>query len=247
MSSLKIQPRNTVSARLTPDAPTRDGEAVRAMFDRIARRYQLANTVLSGGLDHFWRRRASGIVRSWRPRTVLDVATGSGDLARAIERTCPDAEVTGSDFSPEMLGVARRLGSRRLVEADALALPFASGEFDVVTVAFGLRNMQSWEGALREMSRVLRLGGHLLVLDFSIPGPPLRWVYLPYLHHVLPIVAGLLTGEEDAYRYLGDSIDIFPQGCDLCERIERVGFRGAIHEPLSLGIVTLYHAERRPD
>jgi demethylmenaquinone methyltransferase/2-methoxy-6-polyprenyl-1,4-benzoquinol methylase len=217
------------------------------MFDRIARRYRLANSVLSGGLDHLWRQRAAAIVRSWHPRSVLDVATGSGDLARSIERACPDAEVTGSDFSPEMLGVALTLGSRRLVEADALALPFASGEFDVVTVAFGLRNMQSWEGALREMGRVLRPGGHLLILDFSIPPPPLRWIYLPYLHHVLPIVAGWLTGEGDAYRYLGDSIGIFPQGPELCERIEQSGFVGAVHEPLSLGIVTLYHAERHLD
>ena len=247
MSSRKFEPAPPPeSAKLTPDAPTRDGQAVRAMFDRIAQRYRLANTVLSGGLDHLWRRRAAALVLSWKPRRVLDVATGSGDLARSIGRACPDAEVTGSDFSREMLSVARSLGSQRLVEADVLALPFEAGEFDVVTVAFGLRNMESWERALREMSRVLRSGGHLLILDFSIPKPPLRWIYLPYLHHVLPLLAGWVTGERDAYRYLGDSIEIFPQGRDLCERVEQAGFRAAKSESLTGGIVTLYHAERYP-
>jgi len=231
----------------TPEAPTRNGPAVKAMFGRIAQRYRLTNTLLSGGMDHLWRRRAAETVRKWQPERVLDVATGSGDLARAIERACPEAEVTGADFSPEMLSVARQLGSRRLIEADALALPFESGVFDAVTVAFGLRNMESWEGGLKEMGRVLRPGGHLLVLDFSIPGPPLRWVYLPYLHHILPKLAGWLTGEADAYQYLGDSIEIFPQGRALCERIESVGFRNSRHQPLSMEIVMLYSAERHPN
>ena len=121
-------------------APDRDPAKVQAMFGRVARRYRLANTILSGGMDYFWRKRAAAIVKSWSPKRVLDVATGSGDLARTIEGVLPEAEVTGADFSPEMLAVARQLGSKRLVQADALALPFKDDEFDVVTVAFGLRN-----------------------------------------------------------------------------------------------------------
>ena len=234
-------------AELTPNAPTRSGPAVRAMFDRIARRYRVANTILSGGMDYFWRRRAACRVSDWRPKRVLDVATGSGDLARAIERTCPGAEVIGSDFSREMLTLARHLGSKHLVEADALNLPFPAAEFDVVTVAFGLRNMESWERALREMGRVLRRGGHLLVLDFSLPQAPLQWVYLPYLRYGLPRVAAWLTGEGDAYRYLAESIQLFPGGHSLCRLIEAAGFRETSFERLSAGIVTLYQAERAPD
>jgi len=229
---------------MTP-APDRDPPKVRAMFDRIARRYQLANTILSSGMDALWRRRSAGIVRSWAPRRVLDIATGSGDLARAIERACPAAEVVGADFSANMLEVARQLGSRNLVQADAMAMPFGDGEFDVVTVAFGLRNMASWDGALREMRRVLRPGGHVLVLDFSIPRGPLRWAYRPYLHHVLPRLAGWLTGAPEAYRYLGESIEAFPSGAALCALMESAGFREAHAEALSGGIVSLYTAAKK--
>lgn len=225
-------------------APDRDPPKVRAMFDRVARRYRLANTILSAGMDAGWRRRSAAIVSAWAPRRVLDLATGSGDLAREIEGACPDAEVIGADFSPKMLAVAQELGSRHLVQADAMATPFAEGEFDVVTVSFGLRNMASWEGALREMTRVLRPGGHLLVLDFSIPPPPLRWLYRPYLHLVLPRLAGWLTGEWDAYRYLGDSIEAFPCGAELCALVEQAGLREAKAEPLAGGIVTLYTATK---
>ena len=111
-------------------APDRDPDRVKAMFGRVARRYRLANTILSGGMDYFWRQRASAIVQGWKPARILDVATGSGDLARTLERSMPGTEVTGADFSPEMLDVARQLGSKRLVQADALALPFESETFD---------------------------------------------------------------------------------------------------------------------
>jgi demethylmenaquinone methyltransferase/2-methoxy-6-polyprenyl-1,4-benzoquinol methylase len=224
--------------------PDRDPAKVQAMFGRVARRYQLANTILSGGMDYFWRKRAAAIVKSWEPKRLLDVATGSGDLARTIEAVLPNAEVTGTDFSPEMLEVASRLGSRRLVQADALALPFQDGEFDAVTVAFGLRNMASWEGALREMVRVLVPGGHILVLDFSVPPPPLRTVYRPYLHHVLPRLAGWVTGEKKAYRYLAESIEAFPSGAALCNLMAIAGFGEAKCEPLSGGIVSIYTGRR---
>jgi demethylmenaquinone methyltransferase/2-methoxy-6-polyprenyl-1,4-benzoquinol methylase len=221
-------------------APDRDPAAVKAMFGRVARRYRLANAILSGGMDFFWRRRAAAIVKSWSPRRVLDVATGSGDLARTIEKAVPEAEVTGSDFTPEMLEVAKRLGSKRLVQADAMALPFKDAEFDAVTVAFGLRNMASWEGALREMARVLVPGGHVLVLDFSIPPQPLKSFYRPYLHYVLPRLASVITGERDAYRYLAQSIEAFPSGEALCNLMSEAGFDQTTFLPLSGGIVSLY-------
>jgi demethylmenaquinone methyltransferase/2-methoxy-6-polyprenyl-1,4-benzoquinol methylase len=163
-----------------------------------------------------------------------------------LERDCREAEVTGADFSPEMLEVARKLGSKNLVLADALALPFPAATFDLVTVAFGLRNMASWPGALPEMARVLVPGGHLLVLDFSLPTGPLRSIYRPYLHHVLPRLAGWLTGEADAYRYLGDSIEAFPSGKALVALMEAAGFTACRAEPMSGGIVSLYAGSKSP-
>jgi demethylmenaquinone methyltransferase/2-methoxy-6-polyprenyl-1,4-benzoquinol methylase len=214
------------------------------MFERVARRYDLANHLLSGGLDFWWRQRASEIVRQWQPGRVLDLATGSGDLALTIARKLPEAEVTGADFSPAMLEVARHKGLTKTVVADALHLPFAAESFDVVSVAFGLRNMADWAAAIREMVRVLRPGGHLLILDFSLPTGLLRPLYRFYLHRCLPWIAGFLTGERAAYRYLGASIEKFPNGAGMCELLDRSGFSDAVAEPLSGGIVTIYHAAR---
>ena len=212
------------------------------MFGRVARRYDLANHLLSGGLDFWWRERASEIVRRWQPQRVLDLATGSGDLALAIMRKIPEAEITGADFCVEMLERAQAKGLTRTVVADALDLPLASATFDVVTVAFGLRNMADWPAALGEMARVLRPGGHLLILDFSLPSGRLRSAYRAYLHHVLPWLAGIVTGEKQAYEYLGASIEKFPSGEGMCDLIERSGFVTATAEPLSGGIVTIYCA-----
>jgi demethylmenaquinone methyltransferase/2-methoxy-6-polyprenyl-1,4-benzoquinol methylase len=226
-----------------PDV-SRDPEAVRAMFGRIAQRYDLANHVLSGGADFLWRRRAAKIVASWQPRRVLDLATGSGDLALALQRRMPEAKIVAADFSPEMLDVARRKGVRETVLADALQLPFEAGSFDCVTVAFGLRNMADWDAALRDMSRVLRPGGHVLVLDFSLPSGALRSAYRFYLHRCLPLLASLVTGQKAAYDYLGGSIEKFPSGEAMVELIEKNGFSMATAEPLTGGIATIYTATK---
>ena len=223
-----------------------DARFVHQVFSAIAERYDSANHLLSGGLDFFWRKKAARIVRAWTPRDVLDLATGSGDLALTIQRACPAARVTGADFCEPMLERARAKGLQNTVVADALALPFSDGSFDVVTVAFGLRNMASWPGALREMARVLRPGGHLLVLDFSLPTlaifrAPYRW----YLHHVLPHIAAAVTREKSAYEYLGDSIEKFPRGEEMKTLIAANGFAAPTAEPLSGGIVSLYTATRR--
>jgi demethylmenaquinone methyltransferase / 2-methoxy-6-polyprenyl-1,4-benzoquinol methylase len=220
------------------------GPAIQAMFASIAQRYDLANHLLSGGLDFLWRRRVAHWVRRWNPTRILDLATGSGDLAFTLRKACPESLVVGADFCQPMLEVARHKGLGNLVVADAMALPFAQERFDVLTVAFGLRNMASWEGALREMFRVLKPGGHLLILDFSVPPPPLRWIYRPYLHHVLPRVAAWLTGQKDAYDYLGDSIEAFPSGETMCALLRDSGASRAWCESLTGGIVTLYVAER---
>lgn len=213
---------------------------VREAFARIADRYVTTNHVLSFGTDILWRRRVAGMVRSWEPRRVLDVATGTGDLALEIQDACPGAEVVGSDFCAEMLAHAGYRGLARTLVADALDLPFDDAEFDVVTVAFGLRNMADYGKALREMRRVLRPGGHVLVLDFSLPVGLLRGPYRWYLHHVLPKLAGRLTGQVDAYQYLGGSIEAFPMGDEMLALFERCGFVGAEARPLTFGVATVY-------
>ena len=223
---------------------SRDPDAVRAMFGRIARRYDFANHLLSGGADFFWRRRAAKIVQVWRPRSVLDLATGSGDLALAIQRRLPEATITATDFSPEMLSVAARKGVRKTVLADATKLPFEKESFDCVTVAFGLRNMSDWNLALREMSRVLTAHGHLLVLDFSLPAGSLRSFYRFYLHRCLPGLASLVTGEKAAYDYLGGSIEKFPSGEEMVRLIDANGFAAATAEPRTGRIATIYTAQK---
>ena len=229
---------------MLPHNPPQNSQSIRAMFSAISERYDVANHLLSGGLDFYWRRRAARIVQSWEPARILDLATGSGDLAFTLHAACPTAQLVGADFCHPMLKVAQRKGLSNLVVADGLALPFADETFDAVTVAFGLRNMASWCGALAEMRRVLRRSGHVLVLDFSVPPPPLRWFYRPYLHHVLPHLAALLTREKAAYDYLGDSIEKFPHGAAMCQLIEEVGLKGATCQTLTGGIVSLYTAER---
>lgn len=218
------------------------GPAVQRLFGAIARRYDVANHLLSLGLDFWWRRRAAGVVRAWQPQSVLDLATGSGDLARAIERVCPDATVVGADFCLPMLLEARRKGFTKLIQADGLQLPLPNATVDVVTIAFGLRNMESWQRALAEIARVLRPDGHLLVLDFSIPYAPLRPFYRFYLHRILPGLAWLITRDRNAYEYLGASIENFPNGEAMNAMIAEAGFADAKCEPLTGGIASLYTA-----
>ena len=215
------------------------------MFGSISSRYDLANHLLSCGCDFFWRKRAAQIVKSWKPNAIVDLATGTGDLALTLEKAVPQSEIIGADFSEEMLAVARAKGVRRTIVADALALPFADGSFDCVTIAFGLRNIKDWSAALREMNRVLVTNGHLLVMEFSLPSMSiLRSVYRFYLHRVLPIFGAFLTKKKTAYDYLGESIEKFPGGDELLRLIEASGFSSASAEPLTGGIVTIYTATK---
>ena len=218
---------------------------VHEMFGSIAARYDLANHVLSCGLDFYWRARAAKIVDSWNPHTIADVATGTGDLARAMQKKLPRAEVTGVDFLPEMLELARRKGVPRVVQADAMKLPFDDRSFDCVTIAFGLRNLENCSAALTEMWRVLNARGHLLVLEFSLPTTPIvRAVYRFYLHRCLPLLGSFLTQKISAYEYLGDSIEEFPSGNAMCELMRGAGYAFPGFEPLTGGIVTIYTATK---
>jgi demethylmenaquinone methyltransferase / 2-methoxy-6-polyprenyl-1,4-benzoquinol methylase len=218
----------------------KDPGSIQDMFGRIACRYDLANTLLSFGCDSLWRFRVGALVQKWKPATILDLATGSGVLAHRLKRQIPLARVVGADFCAPMLTVARRRGLTDLVVADGLALPFRDRVFDVVTIAFGLRNMAAYQTALSEVRRVLREEGRLVILDFSLPSGPLRALYRLYLHHVLPLYAGVVTGEPDAYRYFADSIESFPKGKEMLELLRRCGFSNCEATPLTMGIVTVY-------
>jgi len=217
------------------------------MFGSIARRYDLANHILSCGADFYWRNRAAQIVANWNPKEIIDLATGTGDLALAIQRKLPESQIVGADFLPEMLEIANRKGLRQTIVANAMKLPCADSSFDCITVAFGLRNMENCGAALREMARILRKGGHLLILEFSLPRfSILRAAYRFYLHRFLPILGSLLTRHKDAYAYLGESIEEFPRGEAMVRLLEANGFRNAAARPLSSGIVTIYTAEKQP-
>src|SRR5437016_1761036 len=221
-------------------------ERVRQMFGSIAARYDLANHLLSCGIDFYWRKRAAEIVASWQPKKIVDLATGTGDLALALQKKLPDAQIVGVDFLPQMLELAKRKGVRQTVIADAMKLPFADAFFDCATVAFGLRNMEDWGGALREMSRVLKANGHLLVLEFSLPAMSiLRAIYRFYLHRCLPLFGSFLTKKKSAYDYLGESIEEFPSDGAMVRLIEASGFANATAERLTGGIATIYIAIRQ--
>src|SRR5436309_12008463 len=221
-------------------------ERLRQMFGSIAARYDLANHLLSCGIDFYWRRRAAEIVASWRPSKIVDLASGTGDLALALQKKLPDAEVVGVDFLPEMLELAKQKGVRQTVLADAMNLPFGDSSFDCITIAFGLRNLENCAAALGEMSRVIKSNGHLLVLEFSLPTTPiLRALYRFYLHRCLPLLGSSLTGEKNAYDYLGDSIEEFPSGDAMCQMMVENSFTSPTFEPLTGGIVTIYTATKQ--
>ena len=211
------------------------------MFGSIARRYDLANHLLSCGIDFYWRARAARHRRRLAPAYIADLATGTGDLALALQKKLPDADITGVDFLPEMLELARQKGVRHVLLADAMKLPFADASFDCITIAFGLRNLEDCSAALTEMARVLNRSGHLLVLEFSLPTTPiLRAAYRFYLHRCLPFIGSLLTQTKSAYDYLGDSIEEFPSGNAMCELMLANGYVSPTFEPLTGGIVTIY-------
>jgi demethylmenaquinone methyltransferase/2-methoxy-6-polyprenyl-1,4-benzoquinol methylase len=228
-----------------------DSTTVNSMFARIARRYDLANRLLSVGIDRSWRRRLVESVCAGRPTQVLDLATGSGDVAFALACRLPsNVEITGMDFCQPMLDEAqakkRRSGGFANVSfrpGDGLFLPMGDASVDAVTIAFGLRNMTDRRRALSEMRRVLRRpGGRLYVLEFSQPARWFRPFYYFYLRRVLPRLAGFITGDRQAYEYLGRTIGEFPDHASLSAEIRDSGFSDVTSTRMSVGIVALHAA-----
>ena len=227
-------------------------EEVRAMFDNIAPAYDRLNHTLSLSVDRIWRRRVVRIVGRLHPRRVLDMATGTGDLAVMMARSIPEAHIKGVDLSEGMLDVARRkvaargLEERVTLEAgDAETAVAAAGSVDVVTVAFGVRNFGDLEAGLREMARTINPGGKVVILEFSRPRNRLfRVLYEFYTYKILPRIGGMVSKDKRAYEYLPASVGEFPAPAEFMSMMERAGFRGCRARSQSFGIAQIYTGQR---
>jgi demethylmenaquinone methyltransferase/2-methoxy-6-polyprenyl-1,4-benzoquinol methylase len=237
----------------TPDGARDEREAarwVRAMFGRVAHRYDLANHLLSGNIDRWWRAHAVRRVRHVLERPgarVLDICCGTGDLVLALEkRAAPEARILGADFCHPMLLAARGKMARRraraaLFESDALRLPLGDASLDLLTVAFGFRNLANYQAGLAEMRRVLKPGGTVAILEFSQPpNRAFAAVYNFYARRILPAIGGALSGSREAYRYLPESVRKFSSAWALAEQMRAAGFAEVRYEYLTGGIVALH-------
>ena len=212
------------------------------MFDRIARRYDLVNTVLSGGTDRSWRRQAARATGLAPSGSALDVACGSGKLTAELVKTSgPKGRVVGLDFSPQMLEIARRdHPGIEFLEGDALELPFGDGSFDVSTIAFGLRNLADPVRGLREMQRVVKPGGRSVILEFVRPPKSLVGsAYRLYLRTLLPAIGGSLSGQPSAYRYLSDTVDSYRTPDELRHMVAAARWTDLRYEALAMGTVCI--------
>ncbi len=222
---------------------------IQQMFGEISPRYDFLNHFLSGGTDYYWRWRTVRAVKLRDDAPILDVCTGTGDLAFAFWKR-GNVPVIGTDFTHEMLELANQKlpepeGSRlapTFLEADTQNLPFDDDRFQIVSVAFGLRNVTDTKKGLQEMVRVCQPGGHVLVLEFSMPtNPVIRGSYKFYFRHILPRIGQLLArNRQSAYNYLPDSVSEFPQGTELAEIMQSCGMEEVTWKPLTFGIATLY-------
>ena len=228
-------------------------EQVEQMFDNIAPTYDKLNHIMSLNIDRVWRRRVMRIVRRAKAHKIMDVATGTGDLAIAMAKRVDRTQILGVDLSEEMLAVARRkvekqgLEERIMLEkGDAENLSMVTTEsIDAATVAFGVRNFENIERGLSEIYRTLKPGGKLVVLEFSMPKNRLvRWVYSQYAHRLLPRIGGMISKDKQAYTYLPDSVEEFPAPERFAEMLRSVGFTRVKTRSQSFGIAYIYDATK---
>ncbi len=221
---------------------------VEQMFDSIAPAYDFMNRAMTLGIDKLWRKRAVGLLSGSKPADILDIATGTGDLAVTLARKFPHAVVTGVDLSENMICVGRRKIERmglqnrvKLMAADCLKLPFPDASADLITVAYGVRNFADIPAGYREMRRVLRPGGMLCVIELSTPSSPLvKPFYRLYTSTIIPMLGRLVSKDTRAYSYLPESIAAAPQRRQMCEIIESAGFTGARWRSYTFGVCCVY-------
>ena len=224
---------------------------VRDMFDSIAPRYDFLNHFLSMGIDRFWRRKAIRIIGKHQHNKILDIATGTGDMAILASKLKPEL-IAGVDISSEMINVQKQKLAKRKLDhlikpqvADGENIPFDTDTFDIVMTAFGVRNFENLEKGLQEMHRVLNDGGMALILEFSSPQKsPFKQLYNFYFTRILPRVGRLVSKDMEAYTYLPDSVSTFPSGNDFTEILEDAGFNNTRSIPLTFGIASIYTGEK---
>lgn len=221
------------------------------MFNNIAHRYDFLNHFLSAGIDYSWRKKAIRLLGESNPKIILDVASGTGDLAIEAMKLNPD-QIIGVDIADDMLEIGREKLKKKgltsvikLQNGDSEALQFPDEQFDAAMVAFGVRNFENLEKGLSEMFRVIRPGGMVMVLEFSKPKRfPIKQLYSFYFRFILPPLGRLISGDSGAYTYLPDSVGAFPDGQKFNGLLEKVGFRNGVIRPLSFGISTIYTATK---
>ena len=231
-----------------------EGKKVQKMFAGIAKRYDLANNLLSGGACRWWAHKLVKTVARERPQKIADLATGSGDIAFALKKAMPDSEVRGYDFCEEMLDVARAraklpASGTRATEidfsyGDCMRLDIADESVDALTIAYGVRNFENRARGLRELFRILKPGGRAFVLEFTQPATLFRPFYYLYLKLALPLIAWLITGDRRAYDYLAGSIESFPPKEKLAEELRAAGFRDVRAIGLTFSIVAIHTAKK---
>jgi demethylmenaquinone methyltransferase/2-methoxy-6-polyprenyl-1,4-benzoquinol methylase len=226
-------------------------EQVEDMFNSIAHKYDFLNRLLSMGIDKGWRRKAISYLKPIQPKLILDVATGTGDLALEAMKLNPD-KVIGLDIAEQMLVFGReKIAAKGLtnkidmMKGDSENLPFADNNFDAITVAFGVRNFQDLAKGLKEMNRVLKPGGRLVVLEFSKPaGFPYKQVYNFYFTYILPLMGNMVSNSKNAYTYLPESVKHFPEGNEFSSFLKAAGYKDIIVKPLTFGTCSLYIADK---
>lgn len=246
-------PEINPAAKVLPDNASNLSKKaqVAEMFNNIAGRYDFLNHFLSLGIDKGWRKKAIAEIVKTNPKTVLDVATGTGDMAIAVATAHP-CKITGLDIADQMLEFGRvKINAQNLQElismqtGDSEAMPFKEGEFDAVMCAYGVRNFENLEAGLKEMCRVMRPGGKLVILEFSHPtSVPVRIGYKFYCRFIMPTIGKWFSKNKHAYSYLYESVEAFPYGERFCKILSNCGFREAKANPLTLGTTTIYTATK---
>ncbi len=223
---------------------------IAAMFDRISPRYDFLNHLLSLNIDKIWRRKTVKTIAIRHPKQILDLATGTADLALQLAKSLPEAHITGLDFSTKMLEIGKEKvekqgleNSIQLQQGDAAHLPFANDTFDAVTIAFGARNFEDLPSSLKEIHRVMKPNAQLCILEFSMPQSfPIKQAYLFYFKHILPKIGSWISKDKSAYSYLPASVQNFPPPNTFINILREKGFQQVEKRSLSFGIATLYSA-----
>lgn len=227
-------------------------QQVERMFDRIAPTYDELNHRLSWNIDKGWRKKAIKQLQPFAPQTILDIATGTGDFAILSAKMLQPKQLIGADISVGMMEIGKRKVAAAHLDhivffqkEDCLALSFADHSFDAVTAAFGIRNFQDLDSGLKEIYRVLKPGGHLSIVELTQPVSfPMKQLFKVYSHTLLPFYGKFLSKDKSAYKYLTSTIEAFPQGEQMVEILQKAGFSNATFKRLTLGVCTMYFAEK---